>query len=426
MRRTVVLLALVGLAVVVSSTAAFAAINKVTCKAGAAVCKGTGKADAILGSAAGDSIVAMGGNDGITAAAGNDAVNGGTGNDVYHYNRARSGFDTVQDASGTDTVNLSGLVAPTLVNLKPGISLQPEVGIHNPLGATSGPFMPVFGPPISSVDWDSDVQAIENVVGGQSTDVMSGSPADNVLSGGDGNDTISTGLVGGNDRFSGGEGTDSLTISERGATVSGGNDSDFVFASNDLSGGFIGSARISGDAGDDTIFGAAGNDFLSGGKGRDFLGDAGGPSSSDVYGFERGFGADTVSDANGTNDSANLKAYSRSEILEVLDADLVGGFVPFLPDGNLDSLVIEFKDGSLVAFVNYYDNVPPSGLGGPLPGLGVVERIELKDGNVSAAALGSMSEEASSREEARIESLVAPPPEADEIPEDVEIPGITD
>lgn len=147
---------------------------------------------------------------------------------------------------------------------------------------------------------------------------------------------------------------------------------------------------------DDYISAGAGNDDLSGGKGRDFLADVGGPTSNDVYRFERGSGADAIVDSNGPEDVANLRAYSRSEIAEVWNADLGGGMFG-ISDGLIDSRVIEFEDGSIVAFVNYYYNTP-TGSTPLVPGTGFVERIELKDGNVAATTMNAMAEEASTRE----------------------------
>jgi Ca2+-binding RTX toxin-like protein len=416
MKRTAVLLAIVGFAIILSSTVAFAAINKVTCKAGAIMCKGTNKTDAILGSVDGDSIRALAGNDRITGAGGDDATDGGSGNDVYYYNRIRSGSDTLQDASGKDTLNFSALVAPVIVNLTPSV-VQHEVQIQNPFGM-SGPIiiiMPV-GPPLSTVNWDAGAAEIEDVVGGQSSDSISGSAVSNVLSGGDGNDMITTGTAGGNDTFSGGEGLDYIMLSGNGATAHGGNDNDFMQAINDMGGGFSGIARLYGEAGDDNILGAAASDYLSGGKGRVYLADMGGLASNDVYKFERGFGADTVADSNGTYDTADLRAYSRSEIEEIQAADLAGAIMFGGPDGMLDSRVIEFKDGSVLAFMNFYGNTSAD-LGTSIPGTGFVENIELKDGIVSAAALSAMTTEASTQEEMTIESRIASPPKPGEIPE---------
>lgn len=84
-------------------------------------------------------------------------------------------------------------------------------------------------------------------------------------------------------------------------------------------------------------------------------------------------------------------------------------------DGMLDSRVIEFKDGSMVAFMNYYGNTSAS-LDSSIPGTGFVENVELKDGDLTAAALNAMTTEASTQE-MTIESRIASPPKQGEIPE---------
>ncbi|HJQ28103.1 MAG TPA: hypothetical protein VJ827_02095, partial [Rubrobacter sp.] len=73
----------------------------------------------------------------------------------------------------------------------------------------------------------------------------------------------------------------------------------------------------------------------------------------------------------------------------------------------LDSRVLEFKDGSMVAFMNYYGNTPAD-LNSSIPGTGFVENVELKDGDLTAAALNAMTTEAST--EMTIESRIASPP----------------
>lgn len=83
-------------------------------------------------------------------------------------------------------MNLSALVALAIVNLTPSI-IQAEVQIQNAFGTSGSIIIPV-GPPLSTVNWDPGAAEVENVVGSQTSDTISGSAANNVLSGGDGSD----------------------------------------------------------------------------------------------------------------------------------------------------------------------------------------------------------------------------------------------
>jgi Ca2+-binding RTX toxin-like protein len=103
MRKTIVLLATLGLAVILASGLALAApkggttLTRIDCKEGASSCQGTGGPDEIHGTPstdviipyAGDDIVhAYGANDEVRHSFGNDTIYGGEGSDTL-----RGGFD---------------------------------------------------------------------------------------------------------------------------------------------------------------------------------------------------------------------------------------------------------------------------------------------------------------------------------------------
>lgn len=86
MRRATILLAVMGLAILLSAGMALAA--NITCKGG--VCVGTNKFDSMKGSLGRDLMKGRGGN---------DRMNGGRGNDVM---RGENGFDTMYGGYGSD------------------------------------------------------------------------------------------------------------------------------------------------------------------------------------------------------------------------------------------------------------------------------------------------------------------------------------
>jgi len=135
---------------------------------------------------------------------------------------------------------------------------------------------------------------VENVVAGAGDDVLTGSPANNRLAGGEGNDNLDG--LGGNDVLVPGPGTDAVrggagldSASYAGAAVAikanlntggeQGEGGDELFQVERLIGSpfddrFTGSSaanRLTGGAGDDELDGLAGNDVLLGGAGNDSL-----------------------------------------------------------------------------------------------------------------------------------------------------------
>ncbi|MBN1604604.1 MAG: hypothetical protein JW915_23550, partial [Chitinispirillaceae bacterium] len=212
--------------------------------------------------------------------AGNDTLSGGTR------------YDLLDGGDGIDTIAYSDL------NSGSGVI----VNLHTGLAADDG-----YG----SVD---TIVNVENVIGSQYTDTLTGDAIDNVLVGLGGADTISG--LDGNDVIYGGDTTDSFTDIERAAdndTIDGG-------SGNDRISGGAGNDVISGGAGDDiiygyysyddisapdlandandTIYGQAGNDTIDGGSGEDYVdggeGDdlAGGGRGNDI--IIGGEGHDTV------------------------------------------------------------------------------------------------------------------------------------
>lgn len=113
------------------------------------------------------------------------------------------------------------------------------------------------------------------LLGGDGNDTASGGMADDLLDGGRGDDRLSGDA--GNDRLSAGSGND---------TASGGSGSDRIL-------GGAGRDRLSGDAGRDVLAGQKGGDILIGGRGNDRLT---GGDGRDVFQFRKGHGQDRITD----------------------------------------------------------------------------------------------------------------------------------
>ena len=186
------------------------------------------------------------------------------------------------------------------------------------------------------------------LLGGEGNDRLQGDAGDDVLDGGAGTDTLYGGdgadtfvASGGGDKYYGGAGIDSL--------VGGAGDDAILLTSFapsnaveivDGKGGanaivgdalsnlldfratsLVNIARIEGGAGNDRIFGSSGADAIFGGDGSDTLnGGAGsdrltGGSGADLFVFERGCGADVVTD---------FRSGGQSGVIDLRDFDLAG------------------------------------------------------------------------------------------------------
>ncbi len=205
---------------------------------------GTIANDAIVGSTNADQLGGYGGNDNINGGTGNDTINGGSGNDVLNgadgndvfVQDVGGGSDTIDGGAGIDALDFSQAGAGTniVVNLGTGKATLYLNGVSK---ATES------------------LKNIEQVIGTELADQMSGGAnADNFIAGG-GNDLLSG--AAGNDTLQGGTGNDTLN----------------------------------GDDGADKIDTGAGDDIVNGGKGNDLLDDS---SGNDHFNFDASFGQDTL------------------------------------------------------------------------------------------------------------------------------------
>jgi len=147
--------------------------------------------DELLGGLDNDTLVGGNGNDSLEGGNGNDSVNGGIGNDLIVGGNG-IGDDIYIGGAGIDTVKYTSAITGITVSLA--------------LGSASG----------NEIDNDK-LNSIENVIGGQAGDVLTGDAGNNVLDGFTGNDTISGGA--GNDTMIGGLGNDTYFVDKAGDVV---------------------------------------------------------------------------------------------------------------------------------------------------------------------------------------------------------------
>ncbi|MBK9010018.1 M10 family metallopeptidase C-terminal domain-containing protein [Novosphingobium sp.] len=140
-----------------------------------------------------------------------------TGNNVYTFTQWQAVFQTIYDAGGSDTIDISNFTLPSVIDLRPGS--YSSIGMAS--AATQVAYWSALFPGFSSfiasvINGEEDLftftdnlgiafgTVIENAVGGTGADTLTGNEALNLLTGGLGNDTIDggsnvdTALVSGN------------------------------------------------------------------------------------------------------------------------------------------------------------------------------------------------------------------------------------
>ena len=225
----------------------------------------------------------------IYGGGGSDHIYGGGGNDMIY---SGGGYDYIDGGAGIDTVSYSDSWSYVVVNLETGVGQY---------GAASR----------------DTIVNVENVVGSNYNDTLTGDAGANKLDGGAGNDVLHGGagndiLIGGlgADVLDGGDGVDTASYETATAGVTlnlatggtGGDAAGDTFVNienlkgsffNDVMTGDANDNRMDGGAGNDTLSGGAGNDTLIGGAGNDILT---GGAGADVFQFSANFGNDTISD----------------------------------------------------------------------------------------------------------------------------------
>ena len=249
---------------------------------------GTLIGDSLLGGAGNDSLEGYYGNDYLDGGAGADTMTGGSGNDTYvvdntgdiiiEFNSGSNG--TIYDSGGIDTIITS----------------------------------------LNSLDLrNTQYRNVENLTANSAsgtTTTLTGTTGNNVIKGGDSNDTIDG--IGGTDTLLGGAGNDVIYLHSAGSTVDGGTGTDEIRLATDWNPSYTsfnlatastnvenltylgtGNIFLTGNALNNTLTGSNGNDTLDGGAGNDTL--IGG-SGNDTYIMTLGTGgSDTFIDNSGTS-----------------------------------------------------------------------------------------------------------------------------
>ncbi len=188
---------------------------------------GNAGADQLRGGDGNDTLEGGGGNDTLEGAVGNDSLNGGADDDHFVFSGLVAlGLDTfvTGDNLGTNTLDFSGL---TVAIARLDLGQTTSQTVNSKLSLT-----------LRSVD------AIDIVIGTNSSDLIFGNTLSNRIEGRDGNDTV--GGNAGHDTLLGGSGDDSLD-------------------------GHAGDDVIEGNAGADSLFGGTGTNQLDGGEGLDSI-----------------------------------------------------------------------------------------------------------------------------------------------------------
>jgi serralysin len=288
---------------------------------------GTAGVDHIFGLGGDDTLRGLNGNDQLFGGAQNDQLFGGNGNDLL---KGGTGNDRLDGGSGTDTADYSNAAIDP-----PG----PITGIFT-TGATAGVRvnLSLAGAQNTVGSGFDTLVSIENIIGTNFADTLTGNAGNNTLSGRGGNDTLNG--LGGHDTLDGGDGNDTLNGGSGNDTLNGG-------AGRDTLNGGTGNDTITSDGDGGTYRGEAGNDTMRSGLGSEFMD---GGSGTDLIDH-------TIWDFNYTFDMAT-------------------GLTDFGGETYLNFENVRMGDGNDTVTGNASNNVIEGGLGNDtLSGLGGTDRL---------------------------------------------------
>ncbi len=197
------------------------------------------------------------------------------GNDTYTFTQKAKHYLTIWDAGGTDTLETTDGNLSVQLDLRPGSWSNVGTTIHYNNGT------PILQASDNRTIFITPDVIIENAIGADGNDLITGNDAANVLRGNDGNDSMY-----------GGGGDDALWAGK-------------------------------GDTGNDLLVGGVGDDTLGGGKGNDFIvgGDEQADGSDKLYG---GDGNDTLLGGGWQDTILKNKAFEIGEaILTSTEADII-------------------------------------------------------------------------------------------------------
>ncbi|WP_348541120.1 tandem-95 repeat protein [Thalassococcus arenae] len=315
--------------------------------------------DILSGNGGDNLLTGRGGADSLSGNAGIDTLLGGTGNDSL---TGGAGADVLDGGEGSDTADYF------LSEAGEGIAVSLAAGT-----ATGG-------------DAEGDTLiSIENLVGTQYDDALTGDGGDNLLRGGRGDDTL-LGLAG-NDTLIGGRGADSFvggdgidvadyTLSAEGVSI---NMADGSAGGGDAAGdSFDGIEIVQASYHDDTVVGDAGDNIIRGGRGAD---DIDGGAGFDIADYSQADEAVVVDLAQGLGLAGEALGDQLTGIEALLGSDYDDRFIGSAGadqfDGGFGDDTQEGGAGSdtyLFGFDSGSDTVVEQG------GAADIDRVAVKDG----------------------------------------------
>ncbi len=233
--------------------------------------------------------------DELTGNAEANTLRGGKGDDIL---KGGAGADTLEGGEGADTLDGGDFDNwASYSNSAKGVRVSLAYGVVEQVdfdGAAANQNEAV-GDRLTKIenivgsdhdDWLTGGDGVNKLVGGAGDDRLDGSNHDDTLDGGAGNDTLNGGDD--TDTLHGGDGADILNGDNGRDTLNGD-------AGNDTLNGGDGWDFLNGGEGNDTLDGSTGNDELNGDEGNDELN---GGAGADTYLFNNGDGTDTILAAN--------------------------------------------------------------------------------------------------------------------------------
>ncbi len=265
---------------------------------GTSAINGTGNAldNQLTGNAAINTLTGGVGNDTLDGGAGADSLVGGTGNDLYIVDNTSDKI-TENANEGTDTVQST--VTWTLGSNLENLTLTGTSAI-NGTGNTGD-------------NWLIGNGAINTLTGGTGNDTLDGGVGADSLVGGAGNDVYLVDNTSDKVVENASEGTDTVQSSVT-WTLGSNLENLTLIGTTAINGtGNTLANVLTGNSAANTLTGGGGNDSYRGGQGNDTL-TASVSTSNDVYIWGRGEGADTLSDAGGTDQLQILAGVTADQV----------------------------------------------------------------------------------------------------------------
>ena len=280
----------------------------------------------LVGGAGADTLTGGPGPDTLIGGDGADSLDGGAGDDVVSFEDSSSGvtFDLGGGGGADDHFDIESVTGSphndrltgdegsnTLIGGMGDDTLDGGGGGTDSLDGGEGTDTAAYASDSGVTVALSSLTSIENLIGSDGNDALTGDGRRNSLEGGKGNDTLTGGLHG--DTLDGGAGDDWVVYgSAVRVSLSGGRNTgearNDVFKNIENVQGSSGDDTITGNSGANKLMGGAGADRLDGGSGKDTLTGEGG---ADVFVFGSG---DTIADME-TVDRVDVRGEVTDEVV---------------------------------------------------------------------------------------------------------------